>query len=161
MSNATVVSTATVQPIKPREVIRLGVFNGQNSGFAVNWYGELKVWGVEQNIAHLVCLDCMSDLGNAMKGDSKLAASVGKANKDGERKFKISGSTDKQRTTPAMTVVGCMQSLEKIRKEKLFNDSLGKGRFANWIEYLPYNTVEYLKNVKERTDKIDWKPEGE
>ena len=117
MNDTTTVQSAVETP----KEIKCGVFSGAFRLFAASWFSLLTFWGVEKPVAHKLSSDCMSQLGLALSnGDSELAAKIGKAKKNGESAFRISGKSGGTTMHNSMAIIRLVQVLEDLRYKEGF-----------------------------------------
>ena len=152
-------TATTVNPsVQSTEVkpISVGKFNGSFKNFAANWFYLLKFYGMSAKSSHKLASDAMSALGNAMSKDSKLDATVSKANKDGQSSFKISGKSGLTQHSYAMSIIRTCQLLEKIREEKLTYKPL---KLADMENFLQPDLLKYVSECENWAKSQKW--EGE
>lgn len=109
----------TVQSEKvAKPAIRVGQFNGALSRFQVSAYTDLVYANVPKNVAHKIAADFGSDLGKLMATDERFAATIGKANKSGESRIKLTGGA-KVTTSRAMSTIRVAQQVDALYQEGL------------------------------------------
>jgi hypothetical protein len=106
---------AQVEQVK---AIVAGRFNGALSRFQVSAYTDLVHAGLNKGTAHKIASDFGSDLGKLMATDEKFAATIGKANKNGESRIKLSGGA-KVTTSRAMSIIRVAQVTDGLYMEGL------------------------------------------
>jgi hypothetical protein len=99
-------------------VIRPGQFAGALSRFQVSAFGDLFHGGFSKQVSHKIASDFGSDLGRLMSTDSEFASKIGKANKDGESRIKLSGG-GKIKSSYAMSIIRTCQVVDGLYMEGL------------------------------------------
>lgn len=143
----------TVTPAIAQKSLECGRFEGSFKLFGSRFYNDCKYYGIEPHIAHKVAVDGMSSLGLAMSKDAELAAKISKANKNGEGKFKLSGSSALVATSNAMLLIRLTQQLEALREEKLLSKPL---KLSDLTEFLKDEVAEYLEECDVWAAKQNW-----
>ena len=121
-TTANVPATSTPMPeVATPKTIILGKFTGAFSAFQLSAWYEFKRAGVPANIAHLMCDDYASDIGNALRNGDDFGTKVSKAKKDGESTLRISG---KGNTTMSNTMafLRVCQQMYGMMKEGLLTE---------------------------------------
>lgn len=137
-------TNTTIAP-QVKKAIECGRFEGSFKLFGSRFYNDCKYYGIDAKIAHKVAVDGMSSLGLAMSKDADLAAKISKANKNGEGKFKLSGTSALVATSNAMLLIRLTQQLESLREEKLLSKPL---KLSDLTEFLKKEVQEYLDDCQ-------------
>lgn len=163
MSNTTTQENAPAIT-KPKQKIVAGQFGQtQTSAAMKSWYGDMVRWGLNEQLAHLVAVDCAVHFATAFNASKGLSAEVQKVKADLSG-FKISGKTAGVTMHDSMAIVRAVQLQEKLResmrKEALYaagpNDA-GKGRNDLWIACLSEDLTGYLATVQYRAqNRVEW-----
>lgn len=148
--------TKELAPEAKREVkpIECGRFEGAFKPFATRFFNDLKFYGIPNKIAHKVAVDGMSSLGQAMSNDADLAAKISKANKNGDGKFKLSGSSSLTKTSNSMMLIRLTQKLEELREEKLLSKAL---KLNDLTDFIKPEVAEYLEECETWAKSVSWK----
>ncbi len=149
----TPVSIETTVALAAKKAIQIGRFEGSFKLFGSRFFNDLKYYGINAKIAHKVANDGMASLGLAMSKDADLAAKISKANKNGEGKFKLSGSSALVATSNAMILIRLTQQLEALREEKLLSKPL---KLNDLTEFLKKEVQEYLDECAAWVNSQEW-----
>lgn len=129
--------------------MRVGVFSGAHGAFGHSAFLDLLYAGFSKRQAQLMAMDYLADLGNAMKNDADLASRVGKANKEGQTRIRISGKSGKTLMTRVMAIVRIAQTLDSLHKEGIYSRMMEKDRLADTLK-------DYVASVDARVEKTAW-----
>ena len=143
MENVT--TTEKAQVVK----MRVGVFSGAHGAFGHSAFLDLFYAGFSKRQAQLMAMDYVADLGNAMKNDADLASRVGKANKEGQTRIRISGKSGKTPMTRVMAIVRIAQTLDNLHKEGIYSRKMGTDGLADTLK-------DYVASVDARVEKTAW-----
>lgn len=88
-----------------------------------------------------------------MSKDAELAAKISKANKQGEGKFKLSGTSALVQTSNAMILIRLVQQLESLREEKLLAKPL---KLNDLTDFLKKEVQEYLSDCEKWVKTQVW-----
>lgn len=127
----------------------VGKFGGAFAGFSRAVFNDLVAAGFDPKASQLMAMDYGSDLGNAMKEDSKLASKVGKANADGECRIRLGGRTSKVKMTAVLSLVRVAQTLEELKKEALYSRKIDRS-------LLPETIADYIARVEKNVSTTVW-----
>lgn len=129
--------------------IVIGKFGGAFAGFSRAVFNDLVAAGFDNKVSQLMAMDYGSDLGNAMKEDSKLASKVSKANADGECRIRLGGTTAKVRMTAVMSLVRIAQTLDSLHKEELYSRKIDRSLLSETI-------MHYVERVERTVTTTAW-----
>lgn len=146
-------TTIALQSAQVKKAIECGRFEGSFKLFGSRFYNDCTYYGIDAKIAHKVAVDGMSSLGLAMSKDADLAAKISKANKNGEGKFKLSGTSALVATSNAMLLIRLTQQLESLREEKLLSKAL---KLSDLTEFLKKEVQEYLDDCQTWAKNQTW-----
>ncbi len=135
------------------KAIECGRFEGAFKLFAQRFYNDLKFYGIEIKVAHKVASDGIASLGQAMSQDADLAAKVSKANKDGNGKFKLSGTSGLTKQSNAMMLIRLTQQLDALKDEKLLCKPLNLNDLQAFIKP---EVKEYLEECEGWVAGQEW-----
>lgn len=147
------VAVAPSVAVKTPKPIECGRFEGSFKLFASRFYNDCTYYGISKEVAHKVAVDGMSSLGLAMSKDAELAAKISKANKQGEGKFKLSGTSALVQTSNAMILIRLVQQLESLREEKLLAKPL---KLNDLTDFLKKEVQEYLSDCEKWVKTQVW-----
>lgn len=136
MSNAIVSNQVSVSVPVEAKPLDAGRFPGMLGSFQREFYNSLKACGVSAEVSHKVATDFGSDLGRAIREDSELASAVGKANKNNESTFKITGKTARVANSYAMELKRVCQFMDDMASQKLIKRGTLPPLKDSLIEYL-------------------------
>lgn len=143
------------QPIPAKKQITVGRFEGAFKLFAQTYYKDLKFYAFSPEVAHKVASDAVSVLGLAMSKDATLAAKISKANKNGEHKFKLSGSSAAVAGHNSMILVRLVQQLDALREEELLKADKPL-KLADLMEHVHPEVQDYITGCEKWASEQVW-----
>lgn len=137
-----------VESTSPKTAILLGSFSGAWARFQTAAYGDLKRMGCPEKLAHKIAMDFGPDIANAVLNSDKVAAKVGKANKEGLSKIDLKAKGETVLTN-TMSIVRVIQQLATMREEGLIESCPAVFGSIEWTNHIRAYIAKSEKWVSE------------